>query len=141
MRFPINKATASARIKAKACVAILTLLSASCALAQDSAPKAAPSAPAANPAPHPAAETAAAAGAPLDIGGREGPGPPTAAVILLRARGHGEGGEAAYVCDQTCRSFTIQRFTMQLCSVENCAKDKVEMLLPSWISHDFSENF
>jgi hypothetical protein len=50
MRFPINKATASARIKAKACVAILTLLSASCAMAQDSAPKAAPSAPAANPA-------------------------------------------------------------------------------------------
>lgn len=47
MRFPMNKASASTRNKAKACVAILTLLSASCVMAQDSAPKVAP---AANPA-------------------------------------------------------------------------------------------
>ena len=47
MRFPLNSATASVRIQAKACVAILTMLSASCAMAQDSTPKAAP---AANPA-------------------------------------------------------------------------------------------
>jgi hypothetical protein len=47
MRFPMNKASATTRFKAKACVVILTVLSSSCVLAQDSAPKAAP---AANPA-------------------------------------------------------------------------------------------
>jgi hypothetical protein len=47
MRFSMNRASARARFKAKACVAILTLLSANCGMAQDSTPKAAP---AANPA-------------------------------------------------------------------------------------------
>jgi hypothetical protein len=44
MRFPMHSASASARFKAHACVAILTVLSSSFVLAQDNTPKAAPSA-------------------------------------------------------------------------------------------------